>query len=331
MDRARCKNVRAWQCLLMSSSDSMWCGGPPLESIAGTSVPWYQEIQNRGAPRWANAGVPASVRNAMLSAIAPRRKSAGVIAVNERMVPCSRMQSTRRNPRSLGKGCEASSSRYVRLRHRVRRLECAHPLCTPRTRGRSELTGADISGHHVSDRTALRRVLCRDVSCVAGRRLYYGGCDDVAMPGCFPFLRATSMIVARERCRASCGLAMSAVSALVVVFSVGALHEGSGWRWPVAARLLGVMAGSLAVGFLVLSHPTARVDPMDPDRVAGAGRDPQSGGAPENGRQPRAAEPPAKPVIGVDAKLRSVLPIAACAYVAFVGRGHVLPIRSARR
>lgn len=75
MDRARC-NVRAWQCLLMSSSDSMRCGGPPSKALQNirTMVP---EIQNRARRVGRTRVFPASVRNAMLSAIAPRREERG--------------------------------------------------------------------------------------------------------------------------------------------------------------------------------------------------------------------------------------------------------------
>ena len=155
-------------------------------------------------------------------------------------------------------------------------------------KGAIGLTDADISATMLMYLfgVVLTLFLSGSLSDAAGRRPLAAASLLLAMLGCFLFLRAadpTIVLVARAVQGVSCGLAMSAVSALVVDSAVGR-YEGFGLAVAGCGALLGVMAGSLAVGFLSLVTAC-------------------------------------KPVIGVDAKLRGVLPIAACAYVASWGVG----------
>ena len=144
----------------------------------------------------------------------------------------------------------------------------------------------------------------------------------LAMLGCFLFLRAadpTIVLVARAVQGVSCGLAMSAVSALVVDSAVGR-YEGLGLAVAGCGALLGVMAGSLAVGFLSLvTQQHALIFWIMIALLAlGAILIPA---APETVVSRVPLRTACKPVIGVDAKLRGVLPIAACAYIASWGVG----------
>ena len=125
--------------------------------------------------------------------------------------------------------------------------------------------------------------------------------------------------VARAVQGVSCGLAMSAVSALVVDSAVGR-YEGFGLAVAGCGALLGVMAGSLAVGFLSLvTQQHALIYWIMIALLAlGAILIPA---APETVVSRVPLRTACKPVIGVDAKLRGVLPIAACAYVASWGVG----------
>ena len=140
-------------------------------------------------------------------------------------------------------------------------------------KGAIGLTDADISATMLMYLfgVVLTLFLSGSLSDAAGRRPLAAASLLLAMLGCFLFLRAadpTIVLVARAVQGVSCGLAMSAVSALVVDSAVGR-YEGFGLA------------------------------------VAGCG----------------ALRTACKPVIGVDAKLRGVLPIAACAYVASWGVG----------
>ena len=132
-------------------------------------------------------------------------------------------------------------------------------------------------------------------------------------------LAAASLLVARAVQGVSCGLAMSAVSALVVDSAVGR-YEGFGLAVAGCGALLGVMAGSLAVGFLSLvTQQHALIYWIMIALLAlGAILIPA---APETVVSRVPLRTACKPVIGVDAKLRGVLPIAACAYVASWGVG----------
>ncbi|MFR1640374.1 MAG: MFS transporter, partial [Eggerthellaceae bacterium] len=157
------------------------------------------------------------------------------------MVPCSRMQSTRRNPRSLGKGARPRH-RHVRLRHRVRRFGCAYPFVLRVQRG-DRATDADISATMLMYLfgVVLTLFLSGSLSDAAGRRPLAAASLLLAMLGCFLFLRAadpTIVLVARAVQGVSCGLAMSAVSALVVDSAVGR-YEGFGLAVAGCGALLG--------------------------------------------------------------------------------------------
>ena len=187
-------------------------------------------------------------------------------------------------------------------------------------KGAIGLTDADISATMLMYLfgVVLTLFLSGSLSDAAGRRPLAAASLLLAMLGCFLFLRAadpTIVLVARAVQGVSCGLAMSAVSALVVDSAVGR-YEGFGLAVAGCGALLGVMAGSLAVGFLSLvtqQHALiywimiallalgAILIPAVVSRVP--------------------LRTACKPVIGVDAKLRGVLPIAACAYVASWGVG----------
>ena len=185
-------------------------------------------------------------------------------------------------------------------------------------KGAIGLTDADISATMLMYLfgVVLTLFLSGSLSDAAGRRPL------LAMLGCFLFLRAadpTIVLVARAVQGVSCGLAMSAVSALVVDSAVGR-YEGFGLAVAGCGALLGVMAGSLAVGFLSLvTQQHALIYWIMIALLAlGAILIPA---APETVVSRVPLRTACKPVIGVDAKLRGVLPIAACAYVASWGVG----------
>ena len=144
----------------------------------------------------------------------------------------------------------------------------------------------------------------------------------LAMLGCFMFLRATDPMVvlaARAVQGVSCGLAMSAISALVVDSAVGR-YTGFGLAVAGCGALLGVMAGSLAVGFLSLatSYHAVIYWIMIALLALGVVLVPA---APETVVRRAPLRSACKPVISVDPKLRRVLPVAGCAYVASWGVG----------
>lgn len=144
----------------------------------------------------------------------------------------------------------------------------------------------------------------------------------LAMLGCFMFLRATDPMVvlaARAVQGVSCGLAMSAISALVVDSAVGR-YTGFGLAVAGCGALLGVMAGSLAVGFLSLttSYHAVIYWIMIALLALGVVLIPA---APETVVRRAPLRSACKPVISVDPKLRRVLPVAGCAYVASWGVG----------
>ena len=121
------------------------------------------------------------------------------------------------------------------------------------------------------------------------------------------FLRADDPLIvlaARAVQGVSCGLAMSAISALVVDSAVGR-YEGFGLAVAGCGALLGVMAGSLAVGFLSLA--TTRHELIYWIMIAllalGVILVPA---APETVLRRTPLRTACKPVIGVDAKLRGV-------------------------
>ncbi len=123
-------------------------------------------------------------------------------------------------------------------------------------KGAIGLTDADISATMLMYLfgVVLTLFLSGSLSDAAGRRPLAAASLLLAMLGCFLFLRAadpTIVLVARAVQGVSCGLAMSAVSALVVDSAVGR-YEGFGLAVAGCGALLGVMAGSLAVGFLSL-------------------------------------------------------------------------------
>lgn len=186
------------------------------------------------------------------------------------------------------------------------------------------LTDADISATMLMYLfgVILTLFLSGSLSDAAGRRPLAAASLLLAMLGCLMFLNATdsmTVLAARAVQGVSCGLAMSAVSALVVDSAVGR-YEGFGLAVAGCGALLGVMAGSLAVGFLSLV--TERHDLIYWIMVALLGLGvvlvPT---APETVVRRAPLRSALKPVIGVDAKLRGVLPIAACAYVASWGVG----------
>lgn len=190
-------------------------------------------------------------------------------------------------------------------------------------KGAIGLTDADISATMLMYLfgVVLTLFLSGSLSDAAGRRPLAASLL-LAMLGCFLFLRAadpTIVLVARAVQGVSCGLAMSAVSALVVDSAVGR-YEGFGLAVAGCGALLGVMAGSLAVGFLSLvTQQHALIYWIMIALLAlGAILIPA---APETVVSRVPLRTACKPVIGVDAKLRGVLPIAACAYVASWGVG----------
>ena len=191
-------------------------------------------------------------------------------------------------------------------------------------KGAIGLTDADISATMLMYLfgVVLTLFLSGSLSDAAGRRPLAAASLLLAMLGCFLFLRAadpTIVLVARAVQGVSCGLAMSAVSALVVDSAVGR-YEGFGLAVAGCGALLGVMAGSLAVGFLSLvTQQHALIYWIMIALLAlGAILIPA---APETVVSRVPLRTACKPVIGVDAKLRGVLPIAACAYVASWGVG----------
>ena len=186
-------------------------------------------------------------------------------------------------------------------------------------KGAIGLTDADISATMLMYLfgVVLTLFLSGSLSDAAGRRPLAAASLLLAM-----FLRAadpTIVLVARAVQGVSCGLAMSAVSALVVDSAVGR-YEGFGLAVAGCGALLGVMAGSLAVGFLSLvTQQHALIYWIMIALLAlGAILIPA---APETVVSRVPLRTACKPVIGVDAKLRGVLPIAACAYVASWGVG----------
>lgn len=200
-------------------------------------------------------------------------------------------------------------------------------------KGAIGLTDADISATMLMYLfgVVLTLFLSGSLSDAAGRRPLAAASLLLAMLGCFLFLRAadpTIVLVARAVQGVSCGLAMSAVSALVVDSAVGR-YEGFGLAVAGCGALLGVMAGSLAVGFLSLvTQQHALIYWIMIALLAlGAILIPA---APETVVSRVPLRTACKPVIGVDAKLRGVLPIAACAYVASWGVARSSN-RSARR
>ena len=110
------------------------------------------------------------------------------------------------------------------------------------------------------------------------------------------------------------------LSGSLVVDSAVGRYEGFGLAVAGCGALLGVMAGSLAVGFLSLvTQQHALIYWIMIALLAlGAILIPA---APETVVSRVPLRTACKPVIGVDAKLRGVLPIAACAYVASWGVG----------
>ena len=186
-------------------------------------------------------------------------------------------------------------------------------------KGAIGLTDADISATMLMYLfgVVLTLFLSGSLSDAAGRRPLAAASLLLAMLGCFLFLRAadpTIVLVARAVQGVSCGLAMSAVSALVVDSAVGR-YEGFGLAVAGCGALLGVMAGSLAVGFLSLvTQQHALIYWIMIALLAlGAILIPA---APETVVSRVPLRTACKPVIGVDAKLRGVLP-----YVASWGVG----------
>ena len=180
-------------------------------------------------------------------------------------------------------------------------------------KGAIGLTDADISATMLMYLfgVVLTLFLSGSLSDAAGRRPLAAASLLLAMLGCFLFLRAadpTIVLVARAVQGVSCGLAMSAVSALVVDSAVGR-YEGFGLAVAGCGALLGVMAGSLAVGFLSLvTQQHALIYWIMIALLAlGAILIPA---APETVVSRVPLRTACKPVIGVDAKLRGVLPIA---------------------
>ena len=170
-------------------------------------------------------------------------------------------------------------------------------------KGAIGLTDADISATMLMYLfgVVLTLFLSGSLSDAAGRRPLAAASLLLAMLGCFLFLRAadpTIVLVARAVQGVSCGLAMSAVSALVVDSAVGR-YEGFGLAVAGCGALLiyWIMIALLALGAILIPAAPETVVSRVPLRTA------------------------CKPVIGVDAKLRGVLPIAACAYVASWGVG----------
>lgn len=186
------------------------------------------------------------------------------------------------------------------------------------------LTDADISATMLMYLfgVILTLFLSGSLSDAAGRRPLAAASLLLAMLGCFMFLRADGpsvVLAARAVQGVSCGLAMSATSALVVDSAEGR-YEGFGLAVAGCGALLGVMAGSLVVG--VLSLAKAQHELIYWIMIAllalGVVLVPA---APETVLRRTPLRTACKPVIGVDAKLRGVLPIAACAYVASWGVG----------
>ena len=164
--------------------------------------------------------------------------------------------------------------------------------------------------------------LSGSLSDAAGRRPLTAASLLLAMLGCLMFLRAVgpvNVLVARAVQGVSCGLAMSDTSALVVDSASGR-YEGFGLAVAGCGALLGVMAGSLAVGFLslVTSQHALIYWIMIALLAFGVALVPA---APETVVHRVPLRTAFKPVVGVDAKLRRVLPIAACAYIASWGVG----------
>lgn len=186
------------------------------------------------------------------------------------------------------------------------------------------LTDADISATMLMYLfgVILTLFLSGSLSDAAGRRPLAAASLLLAMLGCFMFLRADGpsvVLAARAVQGVSCGLAMSATSALVVDSAEGR-YEGFGLAVAGCGALLGVMAGSLAVGVLSLATPRHELIYwiMIALLALGVVLVPA---APETVLRRTPLRTACKPVIGVDVKLRGVLPIAACAYVASWGVG----------
>ena len=191
-------------------------------------------------------------------------------------------------------------------------------------KGAIGLTDADISATMLMYLfgVILTLFLSGSLSDAAGRRPLTAASLLLAMLGCLLFLNAAdpaAVLAARAVQGVSCGLAMSATSALVVDSAVGRF-EGFGLAVAGCGALLGVMVGSLAVG--VLSLVTERHELIYAIMIAllalGTALVPA---APETVLRRVPLRTACKPVIGVDAKLRGVLPVAACAYVSSWGVG----------
>ena len=164
--------------------------------------------------------------------------------------------------------------------------------------------------------------LSGSLSDAVGRRPLTAAALLLAMLGCFLFLDARdsfAVLLARVVQGVSCGLAMSAISALVVDSAVGR-YEQFGMAVAGCGALLGVMAGSLAVGFLCMAiseHDTIYAIMI---ALLGVGvlLVPL---APETVVRRVSLRTAAKPVLSIEPKLRRVFPVAACAYIASWGVG----------
>lgn len=191
-------------------------------------------------------------------------------------------------------------------------------------KGTIGLTDADISATMLMYLFGVIATLflSGSLSDAAGRRPLTAVALLLAMLGCFMFLNAEDammVLAARAVQGVSCGLAMSAVSALVVDSAQGR-YEGVGLAVAGCGALLGVMAGSLAVGFLslVTDEHDLIYGIMIGLLALGVALVPL---APETVTSRVALRTACKPVVSVDPKLRSVLPVAACAYIASWGVG----------
>lgn len=164
--------------------------------------------------------------------------------------------------------------------------------------------------------------LSGSLSDAAGRRPLAAASLLLAALGCLLFLRASgpvSVLAARIVQGVSCGLAMSAISALVVDSARGRF-EGFGMAVAGCGALLGVTAGSLAVGALCLvtSEHSLIYAIMAGLLALGAALVPF---APETVTRRVPLRTACKPVVSVPPSLRRAFPAAACAYVAAWGVG----------
>lgn len=191
-------------------------------------------------------------------------------------------------------------------------------------KGSIRLTDADISATMLMYLFGVIATLflSGSLSDAAGRKPLTAVSLLLAMLGCFVFLNVADplmVLVARAVQGVSCGLAMSAVSAMVVDLSVGR-HEGFGMAVAGCGALLGVMAGSLAVGFLSLATSEHGVIYwiMIALLALSLALVPA---APETVVRRAPLRTACKPVVSIDPKLRRAFPIAGCAYIASWGIG----------